>query len=200
VDTADLDIAAWITAHAIELVGVAFGLAGVWLTAKQNVWCWPIGLVNVICFLFMFVRARLYADAALQVVYVVLSIYGWYSWSRPKAELPVIRYTPMAWAVSAGILVAGALGVGFVLSRTDAALPWVNATTAVASLIAQYMMTRKVLDSWAVWIVADVVMIRVYLHQQLYFTAGLYVVFIVLCVSGWIEWKRSMGRAVPAMA
>jgi nicotinamide mononucleotide transporter len=186
---------------AVEITGVVFGLVGVWLTSRQNVWCWPVGLVNVVCFLVMFIGARLYADAALQVVYIFLSLYGWYSWSRPRAEIPVVRFTARGWAVSAAVLVCGALAVGFVLSRTDAVLPWVNAATAVASLVAQWMMTRKVLESWLVWIVADVVMIWVNVHQELYFTGGLYVVYIGLCISGWIAWKRSMGAAaVPAVA
>ena len=184
---------------AVEITGVVFGLAGVWLTSRQSVWCWPIGLVNVVCFLVMFIGARLYADAGLQVVYIVLSIYGWYSWTRPKAEVPVVRFTPRGWAASAAILVTGALALGFVLSRTDAVLPWVNAGTAVASLIAQWMMTRKVLESWLVWIAADVVMIWVYVHQSLYFTGGLYVVYIGLCISGWFAWKRSLAT-VPVAA
>ena len=187
----------------IEITGVAFGLACVALTARQSVWCWPAGIVNAICFAVMFVGARLYADVAMQGVYIVLSIYGWYSWSRPKAELPVIRFSPRGWWMSAAVFAAGAALIGLVLSRTDAALPWANAGTASASLIAQWMMTRKVLESWIVWIVADVVMIGVYLHQSLYFTSGLYVVFIGLCIAGFIGWKKSMslGLAIaPATA
>jgi nicotinamide mononucleotide transporter len=187
----------------IEIAGVVFGLASIVLTTRESVWCWPTGIVNIVCFSILFLGAHLYADAALQVVYVGLSIYGWYSWSRPKVEVPVIRFSRREWLTSAAILLAGTLAVGAVFSRTDAVLPWVNAGTATASLIAQWMMTRKVLESWFVWIAADVVMIGVYVHQSLWLTGGLYVVYLCLCVSGYLAWKKSLSvfpAAAPATA
>ena len=179
-----------------EAVGVAFGIAGVWLTVRQSIWCWPIGLVNVTLFAFVFFRARLYGAAVLQLVYVALSLYGWYRWQHPgpdQQELPV-SWTPRRWSVGLGIaggLLAAGLGM-FLKYRTDAALPLLDGATTSFSLVAQWMTTRKWIDNWLVWIAVDVVYVGMYLSQRLYPTAGLYVAFLVLAALGFREWRRGI--------
>ena len=184
---------------AIEIGGAVFGLLAVWLTVRQNVWCWPTGLVNVALYAFVFFEAKLYADVGLQVVYFVLCALGWWRWLNPGAqrdELPVTRL-PRTEAVA--LLGVGALGVAamgtFLSTRTDAALPYWDSTTVEMSLIAQWLVTRKVLENWHLWIVADVLMVGIYFYKHLYVTTGLYVIFTLLAVQGLREWKRSMAPA-----
>lgn len=189
-----------------EILGFVFGLLSVWLTTRQSVWCWPTGILNVVFFAVMFYQAKLYADVGLMGVYFVLSIYGWYHWSRPRSgvrgaargsanartdrtELAVTRMPLWGWPVALLVLVGGTFVLGSALSRTDAAFPWVDSGTTVASLIAQTLLTRKVLENWLVWIAADVVMIGLYFQKELYLTSGLYVVFIGLCVRGFVSWR-----------
>jgi nicotinamide mononucleotide transporter len=169
------------------------------LAIRESPWCWPFGIANAALFLVVFAQARIYGAASLQAVYVVVSVYGWHRWLRGGAghgRLLVSR-TPRRWLV--GLLAAGALGtlVLFLLlkHRTDAALPLPDAATTAFSLAAQWMATRKWLESWLLWVAVDAVYVGMYASQRLYPTAGLYAAFLVLAVLGLREWRRSMAAA-----
>jgi nicotinamide mononucleotide transporter len=185
--------------NVLEIAGTLTGIAAVWLTTRQNVWCWPIGVVNVSLYAVVFHGARLYADMGLQLVYVVLCLYGWYHWLHPGPAwtvLPVTRIDPRTAVIVVAVSVAAAGGLGTVLARrTDALLPYLEAATAVASLAAQWLQTRKVLENWHVWLATNVVYVGMYLSRGLYFTTGLYAVFAALAVLGLLEWRRSMAAA-----
>jgi nicotinamide mononucleotide transporter len=178
-----------------EIAGALFGAIAVWLTARENVWCWPVGLLNVGLYVVVFHDARLYADMGLQVVYAVLCVYGWYAWlhgGKDHGALSVSR-TPGRWR--GPLLLAGSAGavlVGHLLQRhTDAALPYWDSSTTAFSLVAQWMQTRKWLENWLVWIVVDVVYVGIYLYKDLLATAALYAVFLALALIGYREWRRS---------
>lgn len=179
----------------IEGVAVVFGLMCVWLTVRQNIWCWPTGLVQVSLYIFIFYEVKLYSDLMLHFVYIGLQIYGWYHWlhgGKNRANLPVSELgsrSRLAWSL---IAIAGTGGWGYLMATyTDAAVPYGDAFTTIASLIAQWLMARKRLESWLFWIVVDVVAIGIYWHKSLYLTSGLYAVFLVLATIGWLEWRRS---------
>ena len=180
----------------LELPAVAFGLACVWLTVRQNIWCWPTGLVMVSLYIVIFYEARLYSDMLLQVVYVFLQFYGWHVWLHggpDRNRLSVSRMSArqaVAWLSVCG---AGTVLLGTLMHRnTDASFPYPDAFTTVASLIAQWLMARKVLESWLVWIIVDVVSIGLYLAKELYPTAGLYMVFLFLATLGYFAWRRTV--------
>jgi nicotinamide mononucleotide transporter len=151
----------------------------------------------------VFAHARIYSNAALQAVYVVMSVYGWYEWLRGGAghgRLRVSR-TPRRWLLGLGAAAAvAAAGLGlFLKHRTNAALPFPDAATTAFSLAAQWMATRKWLENWLVWIAVDVVYVAMYASQGLYPTAGLYAAFLVLATRGYREWRASM-RAAEGVA
>lgn len=186
-----------------EIVGVLFGIVSVWLTVRENIWCWPIGLVNVGAFIVVFWRAKLYADMGLQVVYVVLCLYGWWAWLHGGANAGVLRVerTPR-WAlgVAAFVGVGSTFALGALLyGHTDAALPYWDAGTTSFSLVAQWLQTRKWIENWWLWILVDAIYVGMYIVKHLYLTAGLYVVFLGLAVVGWRAWRGSLER-VPAPA
>ena len=181
---------------AVEPAGVLFGVIAVWLTTRENIWCWPTGLVNVGLFTVVFFRAKLYADMGLQVVYVVLCLYGWYEWLHGGRDRGVLRVsatprTALAALAAAGVVFAAALGL-FLARKTDAALPFWDAGTTSFSLVAQAMQTRKWWENWLVWIAVDVVYVGIYVVKELYLTAGLYAVFLALALVGLRSWRRSM--------
>jgi nicotinamide mononucleotide transporter len=183
-----------------EVAGVAFGAVAVWLTVRENVWCWPLGIVNVLLSAIVFAQARLYADMGLQLVYVALCLYGWYAWLHGGGErgaLAVARTPGFAWVVLASGGIAFAAGLGFFLHRhTDAALPYWDASTASFSLVAQWMQTRKWIENWLVWIGVDVVYVGIYVVKGLFLMAGLYGAFLVLAVAGLLAWRRSLAATV----
>lgn len=180
-----------------EALAVVFNLAYVILAILQSVWCWPAGLVGAGVSLVVFLQARLYASTALQGVYIALMIYGWFQWrhgGEKGGELAVSR-TPARWRLglaAAGLAFSFALGL-VLWQRTDGTLPFGDAGVTSFSLIAQFMTTRKWLESWLVWIVVDVVYVGLLLSQELYWMTGLYGGYLVLAMAGFVQWRRSLG-------
>ena len=179
-----------------EVLGVLFGVVSVYLTVRQNIWCWPTGLVNVGLFIVVFFQAKLYADMGLQVLYVVLCVYGWYAWLHGGADHGPLKVSSIPTGALAGLVLAGAafaLPLALVLRRaTDASMPLLDASTASFSIVAQAMQTKKWIENWWTWIVVDVVYVGMYIVKGLYLTAGLYGLFLVLAVMGLAEWRRAL--------
>lgn len=186
----------------LEVSAVVFGIISVYLSTRENIWSWPTAIVNVSLYSLVFYEAKLYADMGLQVVYLVLSVYGWYVWrfgGENRTELHVTR-APLSLLATAAIdAIAFAALLGFLLARsTDAGFPYLDSATTATSLVAQFMMTRKILENWLIWIAVDVVYVGMFIYKQLYLTAGLYAVFFVLAVFGYRSWKRSHEAGVSA--
>jgi nicotinamide mononucleotide transporter len=184
-----------------EALGFATGAVSVWLYVRQNVWAWPTGIANSAFWLVLFWGSRLYLDAGLQIVYIGLGVWGWYWWLRGGergGRLPVSR-TPRleAWLLTA-IGVLGTLGLWWAMVAVDDALPLPDAATTVVSLLAQYMLTRKLLGNWWCWIAVDVAYIVMYASQHLYLTAALQPLFIGMCVVGLRQWRAEPHPAVAA--
>ncbi len=181
-----------------------FGIVSVFLSTREHVASWPTALVNVSLYFVVLGRAQLYANAGLQLFYFGLSCYGWYQWKFGGAQhtgVVVNRTAPRTARTLVGIGVVATLALGIGLSRwTDAASPWLDAVTTATSLVAQWMMTRKLLENWSVWVVVNFVYVGLYLSQGLYPTTVLYVVYIGLAVSGHFSWTRSLQRRLASEA
>lgn len=185
----------------IELLATVLTILSVWLSTREKIASWPTALVGVSLYFAVFLQARLYAAMGLQVFYFSFSVYGWYQWKcggTNRSELHVSRATRRhaLWLIPLAVLGAGALGLALDRS-TDAALPWVDAAVASTSLVAQWMMTRKLLENWIIWIAVNIVSIPMYLSQGLYPTAALYGVLLVLAIQGYLQWHRSYLSAGP---
>lgn len=184
----------------IEVVATICGLLCVILTARQHILCWPFGLVQVALYVVLFWEAKLYADVGLQVVYIGLQLWGWWSWlgggPRHQDELPVRGLSARGRVVALGViaLLTGVIGYS-TATWTDASLPWPDAFITAASLVAQTLLGRKVWESWVGWIAVDVVAVPVYWSKDLPLTAGLYAVFLGLALSGLLAWRRSLAAA-----
>ncbi|MFL6273684.1 MAG: nicotinamide riboside transporter PnuC [Blastocatellia bacterium] len=185
-----------------EIIATILGLISVWLTVRQNIWCWPTGLVMVGLYAVIFFRARLYADAGLQVVYIVLQIYGWYEWRRGgkgHSKLTVTRITLRLGLLLSGVAIVATALMGYGLAtKTDAALPYWDSAATAMSLVAQWMLARKLIENWLVWIAVDVLSIGIYIVKGLYPTTVLYAAFLVLAALGWIEWRKTLRNLQPA--
>ena len=189
----------WLTAHGsscLEAVAVIFGIISVYLSTRENIWSWPTALINVALFSALFLESGLYSDTGLQVVYFVLSLYGWYEWLYGGAghtAIIVTRTSKKTWVVLGGIGVVVWALLGTITSRLPGtALPYVDAATTTISLLAQWMMTRKLVENWLIWIAVDVVYVGMFIYKGLYLTAFNYGIYLILAVMGYIAWKRSL--------
>jgi nicotinamide mononucleotide transporter len=189
----------------IELVAVVMTLVGIVLTIKERISCWPVAIVGILAYLVVFIRARLYADAALQPIYVVQNIYGWWYWAhggvRGQGEAPIVvltRRSRGAWLVGT---VAVSLVVGAGLARwTNAAAPYADATLSTTSLVANWLLARKVLENWWLWIAVNIGYVFLFWKKHLSLSAGLYAVLLALAAAGLVEWQRSRARQLKAIA
>lgn len=184
-----------------EVLGFGTGVLNVWLLVRQNVANWAVGILNVLLLMVVFATYGLYADASLQVVYVALGLLGWWRWQRGGergGRLEVSRTTRAEWTVLAVAGVAATAGLWLLLDRvTDSTVPLADALTTVLSLVATYLQTRKKVESWWIWIVADLIYIPLYLYKDLWLTGALYVVFLGLCVAGLLAWHNALRARAP---
>ena len=179
-------------ASAVEWIGAVAGLACVWLVARANIWNWPVSILNTTLYFVVFLRARLYGDALLQVVFTLLGIYGWWSWrfgGALGAELAIRRATRGEALLAATASLAATALSALVLARaTDSPVPIWDSSVLVLSLVATWAQARKILESWWVWILVDVISVPLYIARNLYPTALLYTLFLAICVLGLRHW------------
>lgn len=182
----------------LELVAAAFGVISVWLSTREHIGSWPTALVNTALYFIVLERAQLYANAWLQVFYFGLSCYGWYQWKYggdTHTGVVVARAKPRTLALLALIAVLCTLAIGGGLAQfTDAALPWTDAATTSVSLVAQWMLTKKLRENWAIWAVVNVVYVGMYASQGLWPTVALYTVFFALAIHGWRSWGETLRK------
>jgi nicotinamide mononucleotide transporter len=189
-----------------EVLGFVAGALCVWMVARQNIWNWPLGILNNALWVLLFATSGLYGDSGLQVVYIALALFGWYQWLHVSGERrarPVRRTTSTEWAWIAGVGAVGTVGLYFFLEHlTSSTVPLWDALTTGLSLAATYGQIKKLIESWWLWILADVIYVPLYHHKGLDLTAILYVGFAALCVRGLINWNRSDApvRAAPVAA
>lgn len=182
-----------------EILGDATGLCCVWLVARAHVYNWPIGILNNLFFFFIFWWSRLYGDATLQLIFAALGVYGWWVWSRartldgckPAPRRPIARTLPRQWWTLVPTTVIATLITAYWLAHhTDSPVPLWDATVLTMSLAATYLQARKCLESWWLWIAVDVLSVPLYVARNLYPTAALYLLFLLLCLYGHRQWHR----------
>ncbi len=185
----------------IEVIGFVTGAACVYGVAKQRLWNWPVGLVNNAAFFSLFLGTGLFADAALQVIFAVLAVYGWYRWAVGRTQtatpqdLPITDASPRAMALM-GLAVAVLTGVLAWILHTyfGSSIEVPDAFILAGSLGATLWQAQKKMQHWWLWIIVDVVSVPLYINRGLVLTAILYVIFLALCVYGLIDWKRERSR------
>lgn len=183
----------------IELIAASLGALSVYLMTQQKPAAWPIGLLMVLLYIWIFYDARLYSEMLLQVVYVVLQIYGWWQWLHggSKHQGRTISSLNIS-SISLGLLIGATITLllGFAMSQyTNANLPWLDAALTGFSLVGQYWMAQKRLQCWLLWIVVDIIYVGMFITAELYLTAILYAAFTALAVYGWREWRSNLVQA-----
>ncbi|MFZ5940694.1 MAG: nicotinamide riboside transporter PnuC [Bacteroidota bacterium] len=185
----------WLIEHGVEIAGVVFSLLYLWFSIRRNILLWPVGIISAVLYVLVFYKSRFYADMSLNVYYFFISIYGWILWSRKgrgeEAALTVTRAGNRLNLLLGIISLLLFLSGGYILSRfTDSPLPYWDAFTTALSITATWMLTRKIIGHWLLWIVVDLVSLGLYLYRGLYPTAVLFLVYSVMAVTGYFEWKK----------
>jgi len=191
----------YIATHVVELAGFVITALGIWLTTKRLLICWPVVLLADFLYLAVFYQAQLYSDALLQVFFVVFTLYGWWHWwrgVRQEGEVRVVRLSTsnMSIAIAAGAL--GTFMLGAIAVRLHAALPHLDAALTSFSLVASWWGARKHIANWWLWIVVDIVYIGEYIYKDLWITAVLYAILVVLAILGLRDWRRAAAVQLPA--
>jgi nicotinamide mononucleotide transporter len=189
-----------------EIVGTLTAFASVVLTLRARVASWPVGIVSCVAFLVLFYDIKLYADAGLQVFFIITGFWGWRVWLKGGEGLspaPVgILLARDRIRVLALAMVSIVLCGWLFQSYTDAHIPYWDSAIAGLSVTAQVLLARKKLENWLVWIVVDVLSIGVYFYKKIYLTSLLYVFFLVLATRGYFEWRnilKSQNRMPEAL-
>ena len=188
----------WILENWIEVFGAVAGILYIYLSIKQNILLWPFGLVTSLVYIYVFFVAKFYADMSLQFYYVFISIYGWLLWkkseknteeeslkvSRIRLKLAIILFliTLGIFAVIAWILV----------NYTDSPMPYWDALTTAASITATWMLAKKIIEHWYIWVVVNLISIGLYFVRELYPTVILFTIYAVMAVIGYLQWKKSL--------
>lgn len=187
------------TASPLDQLNLTLGVAGVGLMIRRTLWAFPVGLLAVMVQGVLFFRARIYADATLQIFYFVVLAWGWRHWVRDRGAAPELPVTTLAWrtrALLAGAAIVVTAGWALALQAwTNAIMPWRDALIAVLMVVAQVLQARKNIENWPLWIVANAVAVAAYWSAALAFSAFLYAIYLLLAVVGWREWRRAMAGA-----
>ena len=197
----------WLSDNWIELFGAVTGIIFVILEIRQNLWLWPVGIVTSAVYIWIFFTGKLYADMSLQGYYLVISVLGWYWWLRgelPSLEgsgvgssknknLKVTRINPQLTLTLLIVFIALYSAMYFLLSRfTDSPVPAADSFVTSLSIIATWMLARKIYEHWYLWIIVNSVSCILFFSRDLYATVILYAIYCMMSFVGLREWKRSM--------
>ena len=185
----------------LELAAVLLGLWMVLCNLRVNPLGWPLAIASSALYALLFVHSKLYGEAALQGVFIVLGAWGWWQWLRGTAgdgqRLQVRTLTPRQRGLVLALTLAAWPALGLLLSRvTDSDVPYLDALPTVGSLAGQYLLARKWVDNWPAWVAVNVVSLVLFASKGLWLTVALYAVFLVLAGVGWRAWARLLPRPV----
>lgn len=179
----------------LELTAVAFAIVYLVLAVRENILCWYAAGISTSFFLFIFWDVNLYMESGLQVYYLAMAVFGWYQWRRANdgsTSLQVSMWSGLQHGIALTLIALLTFVSGYLLnSGTDAQLPYLDSFTTWASVVTTFMVARKVLENWIYWLVIDAISIYLYMDRELYFTAMLFVVYIVIIIFGWLSWSKS---------
>lgn len=182
----------------LEWIGAITGIYCVYLAAKQNIWNWPVAIISVLAYTVVFFKSQLYGDAGLQIYFLGTCIYGWYFWikKKEKNETPVtsLNFKEYTWIIIAIVVLSLLLGL-FLKKFTPTNVPYIDGFCTAVSFIAQILMTRKILQNWALWIFVDICYVPLYIYKDLYVTAILYLILLVLAWLGYVDWQREYKKS-----
>lgn len=183
----------------LEYIAVFAGIASVWYSKKENILVYPVGLINTIIYIYLSVKGHLFGEASVNFYYTVMSLYGWWLWTRTnekKQHIVVITSsTKREWMAQVTFFLAFYISIFIALtvikkSFAPGAIPWADAFASATAYTAMWLMAKKKVESWIWWIFTNIASIPLYFVKGFVFTSVYYLILLVLAVSGWMEWER----------
>lgn len=177
-----------------EWLGVITGFTCIYLAAKENILNWPVSIISVIAYAWVFFNARMYGDMALQFYFLFTAFYGWYYWLRKKetSSRQVSVLSTQQWLLVIGAVAILSVALGFFLDRfTDTDVPFADGFCTALSFVAQVLLTRKVLQNWILWIIVDICYIPLYIYKNLNLSAIFYTFLVALAIKGYLDWRKT---------
>jgi len=177
----------------IESCAVIFSILYVVLAAKQNIWCWFFAGISVTLYIYICFISHLFAETGLQVFYLFMAAYGYYNWNKSKIALNINQwsYSKHLFLILLAAIITFLMGF-YLTTYTSAKMPIIDSFTTVFSIIATYMLTKKVLESWLYWIVIDAMSIYLYFDRDLHLTSLLFFIYTVIAIFGYFSWLKQM--------
>jgi len=178
----------------LEWVAVVTGFICIYLAAKESIWNWPVSIISVIAYGFLFFKEAMYGDMSLQLYFLGTAFYGWYFWLSKKVEKtrPITMLSGKGWAVVIiGILVWSLILGWFMANYTNSTVPYADGFCTSVSFAAQLLLTRKILQNWLLWVFVDICYVPLFLYKQLNLSAVLYLVLVVIAYMGYLDWKKT---------
>ena len=186
----------------LEFLAVFFGIASVLFSRKENIWVYPTGIINTVMYTwFCFRWWSLYAEGSLNFYYTIMSIYGWYVWTRKKdgKELPITFNDKKDWYISITFFFVSWGLLFFILKKyTNSAVPWGDSFASAAAYTGMWQMARKKVENWVWWIITNFASIPLYFYKHAVFTSVQYLVFLVLAIMGLITWRKKVKNRMIA--
>ena len=184
----------------IEILGVITGLVYLYQEIKASIYMWITGIIMPVISLFVYYEAGLYADFGINIYYCLASIYGIIAWQCGKKkddkELPITQMPRKKWLALAACFAACFIGISFILQTyTDSNVPWSDSLTTSLSIIAMWMLARKWIEQWWVWIAVDVISTGLYVFKGIYLYAALYMLYAIIAIYGYCKWKQLIQTA-----
>jgi len=180
----------------LEAIAVVFGILSVWFAKKENILVFPTGIISVVIYIYICFFAKLYADMGINFVYFIMSIYGWYMWSRKDADkyvLPISSCNAKDHIISSVMLVGFFVGLSYFLTMyTDSNVPIIDSLTTSIFIVGMWLMARKKIENWIYWIIGDIISIPLYFYKDLALTSIQFTVFLVLAILGYLEWRKKL--------
>ena len=184
----------WLTENYIEIIGTITSLLYLYFSVKQNILLWLFGIISSALYIYIFFVSKFYADMSLQVYYVFISIYGWIIWSD-KVNDSKLKTSETSLTMASILLIITIIIFWIyvmILKRTDSTIPYWDAFTTAASITATWMLARKKIEHWIIWVVVDVVSLGLYIYKGLYTTSFLFLIYTIIAIVGYYEWKKDL--------
>ena len=177
-----------------EWLGMATGILGVWLSIKEKIAAWPLFITCYACYVYVSYQFGLFAFMGMNIVFIGISLYGFWKWSRNRStggdELPITETRKLHWPIVFSVLLLGTIGIGWFLdSKDNSNLPYLDALAACCGFVAQWMLSRKQIETWAFWILSDLIYLGIFLQGASWPSVILFTTFIILAIKGWLEWR-----------